>query len=143
MAEHPKLVLILGDISVHAFRRAFERFPDRCFNVGVCEQTMVGAAAGFAKEGFLPVVHTIASFLVRRAYEQIYVDFGLQELAGIFVTVGAGGSYAALGPTHSCGEDIRLMDQVPGMVTEIASRPYVEKYLREAVGHRQLTYIRL
>lgn len=144
MGRDDKIVLLLGDIGVHAFRTAFRLWPERCFNFGCCEQTMVGAAAGLAKEGFYPIVHSIAPFIVRRAYEQVYLDFGIQELAGAFVTVGAGGSYAALGPTHSCPEDGALMFLVPGMQRYFPTHvDSVRRVLTEAVSLRQLSYIRL
>jgi transketolase len=116
LADDDRIVLLLGDIGVHAFRDSFKRHPDRCYNLGTAEQTMVGMAAGLAKEGFYPIVHSIAPFLVRRAYEQIYIDFGAQELPGLFVTVGADNDYPTLGPTHRCPEDLKLMAEVPGMM---------------------------
>jgi transketolase len=145
MERDDKIVLLLGDIGVHAFQTAFLLWPKRCINFGCCEQTMVGAAAGFAKEGFYPIVHSIAPFIVRRAYEQIYLDFGVQRLAGAFVTVGAGGGYVALGPTHACPEDYTLMRHcVPNMAVWCPdSKKETDLALRSAVSGRALAYIRL
>lgn len=110
-----RIVLLLGDIGVNAFKEAFERWPDRCFNVGICEQSMVSMAAGMARAGLFPVVHTIAPFLVLRALEQIKIDFGYQRLPGLFVSVGASFDYAALGCTHHCPEDVEVMKTIPDM----------------------------
>ena len=58
-AEDERLVLMLGDIGVFGFRNAFAVYPDRTYNIGICEQAMVGVASGMAMEGFIPVLHSI------------------------------------------------------------------------------------
>lgn len=115
MERNDRIVLILGDISVHAFKECFDRWPERCFNVGICEQAMVSMAAGMAKAGLFPIVHSIAPFLVLRAFEQIKLDFGYQRLPGLFVSVGASFDYATLGCTHHCPEDVEVMKTIEGM----------------------------
>ena len=108
-------VLLLGDIGVHSFREAIRDFPDRALNMGILEQSMVGMGAGFALQGYIPIIHTIAPFIVERAYEQIKIDFGYQNLPGNFVSVGASFDYAALGCTHHCPGDISILSNIPGM----------------------------
>ncbi len=110
-----RVVLLLGDIGVFGFRAAFERFPDRVYNIGILEQATISLAAGLAKTGLLPIVHTIAPFLVERALEQIKVDFGYQRLPGSFVSVGASYDYAALGSTHHCPGDVQVLTSIPGI----------------------------
>ena len=109
----PSLVLLLGDIGVHGFRDVFSAHPARAYNIGILEQATVGVAAGMSKSGLVPVVHTIAPFLVERAYEQIKVDFGYQGLRGNFVSVGASYDYAALGGTHHCPGDVSVLLAIP------------------------------
>ena len=108
-------VLLLGDIGVFNFQKTLENFPDRAFNIGILEQSMVGVAAGFALQGYTPIVHTIAPFIVERAFEQIKIDFGYQGLPGNFVSVGASFDYAALGCTHHCPGDLNLLSNIPGV----------------------------
>lgn len=140
----PKLVLLLGDISVFAFRHAQERCPDRVLNTGISEQAMVGMAAGLALSGFYPIIHTIDPFLCRRAYEQIYLDFGVQKQKGLFVTVGHDRDYAALGPSHHCPEGGTLMELVPGMeVAETFDINHVGTIIARSTKRRLLTYLRL
>lgn len=142
--ERENVVLLLGDIGVHAFRKSFERHPERCYNIGTAEQTMVGMAAGLAKEGFYPIVHSIAPFLVRRAYEQICIDFGAQKLPGLFITVGADNDYPSLGPTHRCPEDLTLMECVPGMkVFAPQDEMEVDAAICASVARHDLGYVRL
>jgi transketolase len=68
LASNPSSTLILGDIGVFGHRESFEKFPDRVFNIGILEQSMVSFAAGMAIEGMSPTIHTIAPFLVERAF---------------------------------------------------------------------------
>src|ERR1035437_3614724 len=118
MAQDERLVLLLGDIGVFGFRHAFAQYPRRVYNIGILEQSSVSMAAGLAKEGFIPIFHSIAPFVVERAFEQIKIDFGYQNLGGIFVTVGASYDYAALGCTHHCPGDVALMKTIPNMRSE-------------------------
>ena len=115
LGQDPRLVLLLGDIGVFGFRNAFAKFPGRVVNIGILEQATVSFAAGLAREGFIPVFHSIAPFVVERAFEQLKIDFGYQRLPGSFVSVGASYDYASLGCTHHCPGDVALMQQVPGM----------------------------
>lgn len=146
METDEKLVLLLGDISIWAFREAFEKYPTRCYNLGVTEQASVGLAAGLAMSGFYPIYHTIDSFMVRRAYEFIRLDFGEQKLKGLFVSVGADDDYRKLGPTHMCPEGPLLMSQIPGMDVHRPPVNFVEFYIGRmirAIYDRDLAYIRL
>lgn len=108
-----RVVVLLGDIGVFGFRKAMERHPSRVINIGILEQSMVGVGAGLAMGGHIPVLHTIAPFLVERALEQIKIDFAYQQLPGNLVTVGASMDYAALGATHHCPGDAGILLNVP------------------------------
>jgi len=109
-----RVVILLGDIGVFSFRNTMNNFPERVVNIGILEQSMVGIAAGLSKQGLIPFVHTIAPFLVERAFEQLKIDFGYQGLSGNFVSVGASSDYSALGCTHHCPGDISILLTIPG-----------------------------
>lgn len=115
METDPRLVLLLGDIGVYGFRKAFGSFPDRVYNIGILEQSTVSLASGLAMDGFIPVIHTIAPFLVERSLEQLKDDFCYQLLGGNFISVGASCDYAALGCTHHCPGDVGILKNLPGM----------------------------
>ena len=88
----PKLLLIYGDVKQNMDE--FEKeFPDRIWNAGICEQTMVGMAAGLAMEGWHPVLYSLTPFLLERAYEQWKMDVDVHNLP----VLGVGYSYY---PTH-------------------------------------------
>lgn len=144
LSENEMCALLLGDIGVHAFRESFKKFPERVFNIGILEQSMVSLAAGMALEGFIPTIHTIAPFVVERALEQIKIDFGYQKLRGNLVTVGSSVDYAALGCTHHCPGDVAILLNVPevqiivpGHGTEFSS------LYRQTSRNESFTYARL
>ena len=113
--NEPHSALLLGDIGVYGFRDVLARYPQRVFNIGILEQSMISLGAGLASEGIIPIIHTIAPFMVERAYEQIKIDFGYQNLPGNLVSVGASFDYTKLGCTHHCPADINLMSNIPGV----------------------------
>jgi len=139
-----QLVLLLGDIGVHGFRQVFHNYPERAYNVGILEQSSIGMASGLAMAGFIPVVHTIAPFLVERAYEQLKIDFGYQKLGGNFVSVGASYDYASLGCTHHCPGDVGILKNIPNMsiIVPGTAREF-DLLFKEAYEHDNPTYYRL
>lgn len=108
-----KTVLLLGDISVYAFRNLFSSFPDRVKNIGILEQATIGFMAGLSLQGLNPIFHTIAPFGVERCLEQLKLDFGYQNLKGSIITVGASYDYTALGPSHHAPGDVQCLLSIP------------------------------
>lgn len=113
--ENNNSALLLGDIGVFNFRELLTNYPGRAFNLGILEQSMIGVGAGLASEGVIPIIHSIAPFLIERSLEQIKVDFGYQRLPGNLVSVGASFDYAKLGCTHHCPADITILSNIPGI----------------------------
>jgi transketolase len=139
-----RLVLLLGDIGVFGFRRAFELFPERVYNIGILEQSTISAAAGLAMEGLIPVVHTIAPFLVERSLEQLKDDFCYQRLGGNFVSIGASYDYVALGCTHHCPGDVGILKNLPDMEIVLPGTPSEFDILfNQAYSNQNPTYFRL
>jgi transketolase len=137
-------VLLLGDIGVFGFRNAFKKFPDRVYNIGILEQSTVSVAAGLCKTGLIPIVHTIAPFLVERCLEQLKDDFGYQKLGGNFISVGASYDYASLGNTHYCPGDIQVLKSIPGIEIIVpGTSSEFDSLFRETYEDNNLTYIRL
>jgi transketolase len=87
----------------------------RFVDVGICEQTMVGAAAGLALRGRTPVVHALATFLTLRAFEFIRTDVGIPGLPVKLVGFVPGVLSEANGPTHQALDDVAVMRAIPGM----------------------------
>jgi transketolase len=145
MSEHnDKIMLLSGDIGNRLFDNFKAQRPDRFFNCGVAEQNMTGMAAGLAKQGFLPVTYTIAPFCTTRCLEQIRVDVAYHNLPVTIVSVGAGLSYAGLGPTHHSFEDTALLRVIPNMrVLSPADSDELSACLEMAFATPKPTYIRM
>ncbi|WP_395750849.1 transketolase family protein [Prosthecobacter sp.] len=142
--EDERVVVLLGDIGVFAFRNAFKKHPQRIINIGILEQATVSVAAGLAKEGFIPLFHSIAPFVVERAFEQIKVDFGYQSLGGNFVSVGGSYDYAALGCSHHCPGDVSLMQAIPGVEIIVPGHPAeLDALMSKTYASGHPTYYRL
>jgi transketolase len=143
-SKDDSVFVLLGDIGVHSFQNSFRDFESRTINIGILEQTMMGLASGLAMSGKVPIVHTIAPFLVERCYEQIKVDFGYQKLPGNLVSVGASFDYSALGSTHHCPGDVAILSKIPGMEIVVpGSKIEFEKLFRENYDNSNCTYFRL
>jgi transketolase len=88
---------------------------NRFIDTGITEQTMIGAAAGLALRGRIPVVHALASFLSMRAFEFIRTDIGIANLPVKLSSFIPGFLSDGNGPTHQALEDISLMRGIPNM----------------------------
>lgn len=113
--EDPRVVFVGSDLSAGTLDDVRRRHPDRVLMEGIAEQHLISFAAGLALEGFIPYVHTIATFLTRRAFEQIAIDVALDKLPVVLVGAGGGMVYSPLGPTHQAIDDFSLMRSIPGM----------------------------
>jgi transketolase len=127
--KNKEIFLILGDIGVFGFQDLLKKKPTRALNIGILEQATISFAAGLSKIGFVPIVHTIATFMVDRAFEQLKLDFGYQKLNGNFISVGGSYDYAALGCSHHCPEDINLMKNIPTMQIVVPGNSFEFKQL--------------
>lgn len=91
-----------------------EEFPDRFFDVGICESHAVAFAAGQAKVGLRPIVDIYSTFL-QRSYDQIFQEVCLQNLPVTFM-LDRGGLTADDGPTHHGTFDLGYMRLFPNIV---------------------------
>jgi transketolase len=107
------------DCGLTAFKQAY---PDRFIQCGIAEQDMVSMATGLAAGGFIPVVHSFAAFLCRRANEQIY-NACLERRHIVFVGAMAGMLPTGPGTSHECMEDVALMKTMPGLTVMAPDTP--------------------
>ncbi len=96
-----------------------ERFPDRCFDVGIAEQHAVTFAAGLAAQGYRPFCAIYSTFL-QRAYDQVVHDVAIQNLPVRFAMDRAG-LVGADGATHAGSFDLAYLCTLPNFVVMAAS----------------------
>ncbi len=113
--EDERVFFVGSDLGFQTMASFQEEMPDRFLMVGISEAAAVGIAAGLAMEGAIPFVNTIATFLCRRALEQVAVDLCMHDLPVRLIGNGGGLVYAPLGSTHLAVEDIALMRALPNM----------------------------
>jgi len=104
-----RLVVLVGDISHGLFENLRKFAKDRYFNIGINEQSMINIAAGLSLQGFNPIVHTIAPFLIDRNFEQLKLDFSYQKQNINLVSIGGSFDYSKLGCTHHSYSDVSLI----------------------------------
>lgn len=115
LGANEKVVVMDADLEPDCGLTAFRgKYPDRFVQCGIAEQDMVSMATGLSAGGFIPVVHSFAAFLCRRANEQIY-NACLERRHIVFVGHLAGILPMGPGTSHECKEEIALMKTMPGM----------------------------
>lgn len=132
IAERDESVyLIVGDIGYAIFDEFQDKFPDRFINMGVCEQSMIGVAAGMALQGLKPYVFTITPFIVERAFEQIKIDVCLNKAN---VKLVGYDDYPTQGPTHAVLDDASFMKLFKELM------PYYPKDSKETIDALEESY---
>ena len=142
--ENPSLAVVFADISYAAMKSAQQRHPDRVINLGIREQLLISVTGGLALSGLRPVAHTFSSFLVERAFEQIKLDLGHQDVGAVLVSAGASYDMTRGGRTHQGPGDVALIDTLPGWTVYVPGHPAeAELFLRRAVARDDRVYVRL
>jgi 1-deoxy-D-xylulose-5-phosphate synthase len=90
-----------------------QKFPERFFDVGICEQHAVTLAAGLAARGLRPIVAIYSTF-IQRAYDQIIHDVCLQNLPVTFA-IDRAGLVGEDGATHVGTFDLSFLRLIPNL----------------------------
>ncbi len=144
MKKDDRAVMLIGDISHYLLSDIQNKHPDRFYNLGICEQSLLSLSAGLASRGKIPIVHTIAPFCVERAFEQIKIDLCYQNLEVIIVSVGGSFDYASLGCTHHCYEDIAILRAIPNIEIYLPGNANeFDNLLKETYGNGKPKYFKL
>ncbi|TDF64744.1 transketolase family protein [Cupriavidus sp. L7L] len=125
---------------LHIFAQAF---PERYYQMGMAEQLLMGAAAGFAHEGARPFVTTYAVFATRRAYDFMHQTIAEDNL-DVKIVCALPGLTTGYGPSHQAAEDLALMRAMPNMtVIDPCDAIDIEQMVPAIAAHNGPVYARL
>lgn len=141
--DKPQVVVLSADLTnsceVGVWRDAH---PERFFSMGMAEQNMLGVAAGMAREGLEPWLHTFSVFLYRRPLDQLQMSVAYPSLPVRLVGF-LPGIMTPGGVTHQAIEDIAILRAVPNMtVLEVGDATEVESVIDIAHAIDGPVYIR-
>ncbi|MBM4344007.1 MAG: transketolase [Deltaproteobacteria bacterium] len=143
-ADKPRVLVLSADLTSSCEADAFrDAYPDRFVSMGIAEQNMVSFAAGLAREGWMPLVHTFAVFICRRAYDQVAMSVAYAnapvKLIGFLPGITTPG-----GASHQAIDDVALMRQLPNMtVLEPGDATEVESVLDVMAAVPGPVYVRM
>ncbi len=142
--DKPEVVVLSADLTSSVEIKKFsECYPDRFFSMGVAEQNMISFAAGLAREGYIPFIHTFAVFIYRQALNQIVSSVAYSNLPVKFFGFLPGITTPG-GATHQAIEDVSIMRAIPNMtVLETGDATDVESVLDVALAAPGPVYVRM
>lgn len=141
---NPDVMLLTADLGYSVLERFAEALPAQYANVGVCEQAMVGIAAGLALSGRRVVLYSIANFPTLRCLEQLRNDVCYHNLPVTVIAVGGGLAYGAQGYTHHGVEDLGIISMLPNMAVACPADPHeAMALLPQLLERRRPGYLRL
>jgi transketolase len=141
---HPEALVLSADLTSSCEADLFrDAYPERFFSMGIAEQNMLSFASGLAREGYMPLVHTFAVFIYRRAYDQVAMSVAYGN-ANVKMFGFLPGITTPGGATHQAVEDIALMRTLPNMtVLEVGDATEVESVLDVAASVNGPVYVRM
>jgi transketolase len=141
--DKPQVVVLSADLTnsceVGVWR---DTYPERFFSMGMAEQNMLGVAAGMARAGLEPWLHTFSVFLYRRPLDQLQMSVAYPSLPVRLVGF-LPGIMTPGGVTHQAIEDIAILRAVPNMtILEVGDATEVESVIEIAHAIDGPVYIR-
>ena len=140
----PEIVGMSADLAkytdLHIFAQAY---PDRFYQMGMAEQLLMGAAAGMAREGFIPFATTYAVFASRRAYDFICMAIAEEKL-NVKIACALPGLTTGYGPSHQATEDLAIFRGLPNMtIIDPCDAIDIEQAVPAMAAHNGPVYMRL
>lgn len=142
--ERADIVGLTADLSKYTDLHVFaNEYPDRFYQMGMAEQLLMGAAAGFAREGFMPFVTTYAAFATRRAYDFIAMGIAEEKL-NVKIACALPGLTTGYGPSHQATEDVAIFRGMPNLtIIDPCDALDVEQAVPEIAAYNGPVYMRL
>lgn len=141
--EHKDLVVLSADLGTSCEVKKFRAmYPDRYFTMGIAEQNMCSWAAGLAREGYRPFIHTFAVFEYRRILDQVEMSVAYPNLPVVFVGFVPGITTPG-GVSHQSINDVAVMRSVPNMaIFDVGDATDIDSVLDIAYNYNGPVYIR-
>src|SRR5258708_6800780 len=115
-SAHPDIVVLDAGLATSMQTSLFEEsFPERYLNLGIAEQNAVGVAAGLARRGLVPLLHTFSNFMARRAHDQVALSVAWPACNVKLIGGSCGVFDGRNGPSHMAVDDLAVMASLPGM----------------------------
>ncbi|WP_313665708.1 transketolase family protein [Shinella sp.] len=142
--KNDRIVGLTADLSkytdLHIFAQAF---PERFYQMGMAEQVMISAAAGMAREGFIPFATTYAVFASRRAYDFIAMAIA-EEYLPVKIVCALPGLTTGYGPSHQATEDLAIFRGLPNLtIVDPCDAIDVMEAVPAITAHEGPVYMRL
>ena len=112
MSSNEKIILLTGDLGYGLWDKIKIDYPDRFYNVLSSEQLMIGAAIGFAMEGYIPLVYSITPFVIYRPFELLRNYLDHENIPVKLIGGGRDKDYGYLGFSHWAEEDIDILSNL-------------------------------
>lgn len=141
--EHPEILVLSADLGSSCEIKEFsQKYPDRYLSMGIAEQNMCSWAAGLAREGFRPFIHTFSVFLYRRILDQLEMSVAYPNLPVVFCGFVPGITTPG-GVTHQSINDIGVIRTVPNFaIFDIGDATEIDSVLDIAYDYNGPVYIR-
>ncbi|CAH0268762.1 1-deoxy-D-xylulose-5-phosphate synthase [Pseudomonas koreensis] len=142
--QRADIVGLSADLSkytdLHIFAKAH---PERFYQMGMAEQLLMSAAAGMAREGFVPFATTYAVFASRRAYDFICMAIAEENL-NVKIVCGLPGLTTGYGPSHQATDDLAIFRAMPNlMIVDPCDALEIEQAVPAITAHQGPVYMRL
>lgn len=125
---------------LHIFAKAH---PTRYFQMGMAEQLLIMAAAGMAKEGFMPFATTYAVFAARRAYDFLCLAVAEENL-NVKLVCALPGLTSGYGPSHQATDDLAIFRAIPNLtIVDPCDALDIEQAVPAIAAHNGPVYMRL
>lgn len=141
---NPAIIALSGDLTPATETDLIrDALPEQFIMAGIAEANMVGVAAGLARAGMMPFVHSFSVFLSRRSFDQIAMQVAYPrtnvKLIGFMP-----GIDSLLGVSHQAIDDLALMRALPNMtVIEPAGPAEYSAAVAATIAHEGPVYLRL
>ncbi|MCU4535938.1 transketolase C-terminal domain-containing protein [Acinetobacter bereziniae] len=142
--ERDDIVGLSADLSKYTDLHIFaNQNPHKFFQMGMAEQLLMSAAAGLAREGFVPFATTYAVFASRRAYDFICMAIAEDNL-NVKIVAALPGLTTGYGPSHQATEDIAIFRGMPNlMIIDPCDALEIEQAIPQIAAHQGPVYMRL